>query len=57
MADHAPGAALYALKAVSLAGKPVVAERSWQDSRLPESIRELAIESRSRKERFFKLSE
>jgi hypothetical protein len=56
MADHAQGAALYALKAISLAGKAVDIERSWQDDLLPEEIRELAVESRNSKESFFKLS-
>jgi hypothetical protein len=36
MADHSLGAALYALKAVSLAGRPVEAERAWQNAQLKE---------------------
>jgi len=30
MADHSPGAALYTLKALQLAGKPIQAEAKWQ---------------------------
>jgi hypothetical protein len=34
MADHSLGAALYALKVVSLSGKPVEEEREWQNKQL-----------------------
>ena len=34
MADHSPGAALYALKAVKLAGKSINEERLWQTRQL-----------------------
>jgi hypothetical protein len=34
MADHAPGGALYALKAVKLAGKSIEQERKWQTGQL-----------------------
>jgi hypothetical protein len=34
MADHAPGAAMYALKAVNLAGKSIDEERYWQNRHL-----------------------
>jgi len=49
MADHAPGAADYALKAVKLAGGSVEEERQWQDDRLPPDIRELVITARQKK--------
>ena len=44
MADHALGGALYALKAVKLAGKSVSEEREWQNKqlqRLPSNLVEL----------------
>jgi hypothetical protein len=34
MADHSLGAALYALKALKLAGKPINKERDWQSRQL-----------------------
>jgi hypothetical protein len=43
MADHAPGAADYALKAVKLAGMEVPKERRWQDEILSPEISELVI--------------
>jgi hypothetical protein len=49
MADHALGAAWYALKAVKNADKPVDVERKWQDNQLPLEIRELVISTRIRK--------
>jgi hypothetical protein len=55
MADHALGAALYALKAVKNAGKSIDAERKWQDELLPIEIMELVLTSRSKKEKAFKL--
>jgi hypothetical protein len=36
MADHALGPALYGLKAVKIAGKPVEEQRTWQIAQLPE---------------------
>jgi hypothetical protein len=47
MADHAPGAADYALKAVMLSGGSVEKERHWQDEQLPVEIRELVLSSRA----------
>jgi hypothetical protein len=53
MADHALGAALYALKAVKYAGAPVDAERQWQHERLPPEIRELVLTAMREKEKIF----
>jgi len=50
MADHSLGAALYALKAVKCAGKPVEAERKWQNEQLPPEILELVRSARNNKE-------
>jgi hypothetical protein len=47
MADHAPGAADYALKALKLSGKSVEKERQWQDEQLPIEIRELVLSARA----------
>lgn len=47
-ADHALGAALYALKAIKSAGKPVEEEMMWQDSQLPPEIKELVITAKKR---------
>jgi hypothetical protein len=49
MADHALGAALYALKAVESAGRSPEAERRWQDDRLPPAIRDLVLTARERR--------
>jgi hypothetical protein len=46
MADHSLGAAWYALKAVENAGKPVDAEKRWQDEQLPAGIMELVLTAR-----------
>ncbi len=46
MADHALGAAWYALKAVNHAGKSVNAEREWQDDQLPPEIKDLVLTAR-----------
>ena len=46
MADHAPGAAIYAIQAIRAATnkqEAVVQEHSWQTERLPEEIRELVL--------------
>lgn len=46
MADHCMGGALYALKALQLAGKPIEKERAWQNKqleRLPNDIVELVL--------------
>ena len=55
MADHSLGPALYGLKALKLAGKPINEERIWQNEQLPEEVRELVLTSRSQKESHFKL--
>jgi hypothetical protein len=49
MADHALGAAWYALKAVKYADKSIDIERTWQDNQLPSEIKELVISARIRK--------
>jgi hypothetical protein len=54
MADHSLGAAIYALKAVKLAGKSIDAERKWQNKQLPSEIRELILPTRTEKEHLFK---
>jgi hypothetical protein len=41
MADHALGAAWYALKAVKSIGKSVDEERQWQEEQLPPEIKDL----------------
>ena len=46
MADHALGAAWYALKAVNHAGKSTDAERRWQDNQLPTEIKDLVLTAR-----------
>jgi hypothetical protein len=46
MADHALGAAWYALRAVKAAGKSVEEERNWQNQQLPVEIRELVRSAR-----------
>jgi hypothetical protein len=55
MADHSTGSALYALKAVKIAGNTVDKEKKWQNDQLPFPIRELIISSIIDKERHFKL--
>jgi len=55
MADHSLGAALYALKAVTNAGKSVDAERQWQNEQLPSEIKELVLTAMSKKEKHFKI--
>jgi hypothetical protein len=55
MADHALEAAMYALKAVKLAGRRVEEERKWQNSQLPEEIRDIILSARQEKESHFRL--
>lgn len=55
MADHALGPALYALKAVKIAGKSADLERIWQNEQLQPDIRELVISSRIMKEKHFRI--
>jgi hypothetical protein len=54
MADHSLGAAMYALKAVNHAGKPIDQERQWQNEQLPPEIMELVLTARIKKELGFK---
>jgi hypothetical protein len=49
MADHSPGAADYALKAVKLSGKSIEIERKWQDDQLPVGIKKLVLSARARR--------
>ncbi len=51
MADHAMGAAWYALRAVKAAGKSVDEERKWQNEQLPPEIRAL-VEGAMKTEKF-----
>ncbi|MDY6958413.1 MAG: hypothetical protein SVK08_04580 [Halobacteriota archaeon] len=53
MADHAPGAAEYALKAIASKGKPIDKERNWQDEELPSEIMKLVISEREKKSKFW----
>jgi len=55
MADHSLGAALYALKAVKLAGKSIDAERKWQKDQLPSEIMEFVLSALIKKERGLKI--
>jgi hypothetical protein len=58
MADHSPGAALYALKAVKLYGKSIDAERAWQTEQLhqlPPDIVELVLTTMMRKGKSLKI--
>jgi hypothetical protein len=54
-AEHAIGAALYALKAVHLADRSIDDERRQQDALIPTGLSELVIAVRGKKERAFKL--
>jgi hypothetical protein len=49
MADHALGAAWYALKAVKSAAQSPDAERRWQDEQLPPEIKDLILTARKSK--------
>jgi hypothetical protein len=53
MADHSLGGALYALKAVKIAGNSVEAEREWQIKQLAPEILDLVLSSFSVKEKYF----
>jgi len=58
MADHSLGAALYALKAIKLAGKPVEEEWEWQNNqlhKLPPELVELVQATLRLKAKSFKL--
>jgi hypothetical protein len=54
MADHAPGAAEYALKAIAIKDRDINAERKWQDDQLPSEIKNLVISARKKKSKFWK---
>ncbi len=60
MADHAPGAALYAIKAFKAMQKSqfsdsdIAAERAWQVEQLPEAIRELVLSALESKKSLIK---
>jgi hypothetical protein len=56
MADHAPGAAEYALKALAILGKPIKKERKWQNNHLPLEIKELVLSSRKMNIKFWEAS-
>ena len=55
MADHALGAALYALKALQQSGNSVDEERKWQNEQLTLEIRELVLSTRGLKEKALKI--
>jgi hypothetical protein len=58
MADHSLGAALYALKAVKLAGKSIDEERDWQTKQilqLPSEIVELVLTTMMKKAKGLKI--
>lgn len=42
-AEHAPGAAVYAVRAIEATGAPAEEERRWQIEQLPEAIQEIVI--------------
>lgn len=59
MADHSPGGALYALKAVNIAGKSIDDELSWQTRQLhqlPSEIEELMLTTLMKKAKTLKIS-
>ena len=55
MSDHSIGAAIYALKAVSSAGKSIDLERKWQNEQLPIEIMDLVLTARNMKEKTLKI--
>jgi hypothetical protein len=58
MADHSPGAALYAMKALKLAGKSIDEERDWQTSQLqqlPSEIVDLILATMTTKAKGLKI--
>jgi hypothetical protein len=54
MADHALGAAIYALKAILCVGKSVDWERKWQNKKLSPDIVQLILSTREEKEKMCK---
>jgi hypothetical protein len=55
MSDHSMGAALYALIALKLAGKPIDKERKWQNDKLPSELKVLVITAMTMKMKGFKI--
>lgn len=55
MADHALGGALYALKALKLAGLLTEEEKKWQKKQLPPEVKEFVWATFLIKEKSFKL--
>jgi hypothetical protein len=58
MADHSLGAALYALKALKLAGRPISKERDWQSrqlQQLPSEIVDLVLNTMTNKAKGLKI--
>jgi hypothetical protein len=55
MADHSLGGALYALKALKAAGRPIEPEQEWQNKQLPAAVKELVLSARVAKEKSFQL--
>ncbi|MFX0164992.1 MAG: putative immunity protein [Candidatus Hodarchaeota archaeon] len=55
MSDHSLGAAIYALKAISSAGKSIDLERKWQNEQLPIEIIDLVLTARNKKEKALKM--
>jgi hypothetical protein len=58
MADHSPGAALYALKALKLSGSPISQERDWQYRQLhqlPSEIVDLVLTTMTKKAKGLKI--
>lgn len=51
MSDHCLHAAVYALKAVQLAGRSVDDEIEWQHAQVPEEVRDLVYETMPAKEK------
>ena len=51
MSDHSLGGALYSLKALKAAGKPIGAERTWQIKQLPTEIKDLVASTMEKKEK------
>ncbi len=55
MADHSLGGALYALKAVKYAGRPIDIEKDWQNRKVPLELKDLVLETLMVKGKSFKL--
>ena len=55
MADHSLEAAVYALKAVKLAGKSVKDERVWQNKQVPIEFIDIILSIRTKKETALKI--